>query len=109
MHQAGSQRGSLREQPWAGNVRELENCIRRALVVEGGDIVLREHLGFDELSTGGTGVPRGDEAERADLERLLLRHTGSVSHAAEELGLSRQALYRKMEKHGITLERRPKD
>jgi transcriptional regulator of acetoin/glycerol metabolism len=32
-----------------------------------------------------------------------------VSHAAEELGLSRQAFYRKMEKHGITLERRPKD
>ena len=48
-------------------------------------------------------------AEKAALEALLVRHEGRVSQAAEELGLSRQAFYRKMEKLGITLERRPKD
>ncbi len=38
-----------------------------------------------------------------------MKHAGRVSQAAEELGLSRQALYRRMERLGITLERRPRD
>lgn len=107
-----SARRALLAHPWPGNVRELENRIRRALLVESGDLLGREHLGFDEIlpaSSGPGARPPGDETERAALEALLLRNAGSVSHAAEELGLSRQALYRKMEKHGITLERRPKD
>jgi DNA-binding NtrC family response regulator len=101
---------------WPGNVRELENRVRRAVLVESGDVLSREDLGFEDAAASSTSAtaaaaarPRTDEAERAALEALLLRHAGSVSHAAEELGLSRQAFYRKMEKHGITLERRPKD
>ncbi|MEO8585581.1 MAG: sigma-54 dependent transcriptional regulator [Acidobacteriota bacterium] len=101
-------RRALLSHPWPGNVRELENRIRRAVLVENGESLSREALGFDEPSANPE-RPRGDEAERAALEALLLRHAGSVSHAAEELGLSRQAFYRKMEKLGITLERRPKD
>ncbi len=103
-------RRALLAHPWPGNVRELENRIRRAILVEGSDVLGRSPLGFDEPASAGPAArPRGDDAERAALEALLLRHAGSVSHAAEELGLSRQAFYRKMEKQGITLERRPKD
>ena len=105
---SASARRALLTHSWPGNVRELENRIRRAVLVESGESLSREALGFDEPSAGPE-RPRGDEAERAALEALLLRHAGSVSHAAEELGLSRQAFYRKMEKLGITLERRPKD
>ena len=46
--------------------------------------------------------------ERAQIEIALLNANGSVSRAAEALGVSRQALYRRMEKLGIMIERRPK-
>jgi DNA-binding NtrC family response regulator len=94
---------------WPGTVRELENRLRRALLVEGGHVLDPASLGFGERA-GSTAEPgRTDSAERAVLESVIVRHEGRVSQAAEELGLSRQALYRKMEKLGITLERRPRD
>ncbi|MEO7794033.1 MAG: helix-turn-helix domain-containing protein, partial [Thermoanaerobaculia bacterium] len=48
------------------------------------------------------------ESERAAIEEALLRASGVVAKAAAELGLSRQALYRRMERLGIVLERRPR-
>jgi len=48
-------------------------------------------------------------AERLKIERALADAGGVVAKAAESLGLSRQALYRKMEKHGLTVERRLKE
>ena len=42
-------------------------------------------------------------SEKQQIEKMLVKHTGVIKHAAEELGLSRQALYRRIEKHGITL------
>ena len=103
---------------WPGNVRELENRTRRALLVESGGVLDPASLGFGEAAIGSGAKPRrdggevrevGEGAERTALEALLVRHEGRVSQAAEEMGLSRQAFYRKMEKLGITLERRPKD
>ena len=49
-----------------------------------------------------------DRAERARIEEVLLATQGQVSEAAARLGLSRQALYRRMERLGIVLERRPR-
>jgi DNA-binding NtrC family response regulator len=99
---------------WPGNVRELENRVRRALLVQADDVLDPESLGFGEAASGSAARLRpdgrdGEGAERAALEALLVRHGGHVTQAAEELGLSRQAFYRKMEKLGITLERRPRD
>ncbi|MEO8055669.1 MAG: sigma-54 dependent transcriptional regulator [Acidobacteriota bacterium] len=94
---------------WPGNVRELENRLRRALVVEGGEVLDPAALGFGDRAQPGPDPARPDAAERAALESVIVKHEGRVSQAAEELGLSRQALYRKMEKLGITLERRPRD
>ena len=51
-------------------------------------------------------IDDGDEGKR--LERVLARHSGVVAHAAAELGLSRQALYRRLRRHGLELERRIK-
>ena len=54
------------------------------------------------------GASAAGDPERASIEEALLKASGVVSKAAAEMGLSRQALYRRMERLGIVLERRPK-
>jgi DNA-binding NtrC family response regulator len=90
---------------WPGNVRELQNRVQRAIALTTGDTITATDLGF-----GSAGEARTDEVplERTQIEMALLNANGSVSRAAEALGLSRQSLYRRMEKLGIVLERRPK-
>ncbi len=103
---------ALRRYSWPGNVRELENRIRRAMLVHGagpidaGDLDLPEEGSRDE---GASVLPAGPaHEERRQIEKALERADGVVSRAAEVMGLSRQALYRKMSRLGIVLERRPK-
>jgi DNA-binding NtrC family response regulator len=101
-------RAALVGHSWPGNVRELANRVQRATLVAAGS-----ELGPGDLGLGASaGLPApGDlssPGEREELEQLLVETGGRVSHAAERLGLSRQALYRRMERLGITLERRPK-
>ena len=68
-----------------------------------------EDLGLGGEPAAAAAAGRGHGADdRRRIEQLLLETGGSVSQAAERLGLSRQALYRRMEKLGISLERRPK-
>ena len=96
-------REALLAHDWPGNVRELENRLQRALVTASGDTIAPNDLGLGESAP----VPMSDEKQQI-AERLRHFH-GSVSQAAKSLGLSRQALYRKMERLGIVLERRPKE
>jgi len=98
-------RQALLAHDWPGNVRELQNRILRATALAAGDVLTPADLGLAGDSTGRTeDVPY----ERTQIETALLNANGSVSRAAEELGLSRQALYRRMEKLGIVLERKPR-
>ena len=92
---------------WPGNVRELQNRLQRARLVATGPVITPEDLGLD---TGAMSVAAPVVAgnERQALEDLLRTHGGSVSRVAEALGLSRQALYRRMERLGVSLERRPR-
>ena len=92
---------------WPGNVRELQNRLQRARLVATGPVITPEDLGLD---TGAMSVaaPVVASNERQALEDLLRTHGGSVSRVAEALGLSRQALYRRMERLGVSLERRPR-
>jgi len=106
---------------WPGNVRELENRAKRAFLVRSGASVGAEDLGFNSASpsmpapapaeTENTAIaitaPARD-AEYAEIQSALLEARGMVSRAAAQLGISRQALYRRMERLGIELERRPK-
>jgi DNA-binding NtrC family response regulator len=104
---------SLLGHRWAGNVRELQNRMHRAtLTCAGGRIELSD-LDLEPPSTGPASreatLPLGPlDAERQRIEHALLEADGVVSRVAEQLGLSRQALYRKMDKLGIVLERRPR-
>ena len=105
-------RQALLAHGWPGNVRELQNRIQRAAVVRPEGEVQPDDLGLE-----GSGAPAPEpeapggvelEAERALLEATLERTRGVISRAAAELGLSRQALYRRMERAGVALERRPR-
>jgi len=99
---------ALLSHAWPGNVRELFNRIQRAALVAAGETLTPADLGLapDESSGSTSAEP---EEERSLLQEALKRHEGSVSGAAEEMGLSRQAFYRKMERLGIVMERRPRD
>ena len=102
-------RAALVEYAWPGNVRELMNRIQRATLIASGHTLSADDLA---LETGtpppADADPETSAGERGEIERLLLDSGGSVSRAAARLGMSRQALYRKMEKLGIVLERRPR-
>jgi DNA-binding NtrC family response regulator len=89
---------------WPGNVRELQNRITRAVVVSGGAAIDAAMLGLAAEPLAA----RECALERRDIELAILNAAGSVSRAASALGISRQALYRRMEKLGIVLERRPR-
>jgi transcriptional regulator of acetoin/glycerol metabolism len=101
---AASERALLAH-PWPGNVRELFNSIQRAALVARGETIEPADLGLS-AAVADASSPAGTPEERAVVEETLKRHEGSVSRAAEELGLSRQAFYRKMDRLGIVLERR---
>jgi DNA-binding NtrC family response regulator len=91
---------ALRAHPWPGNVRELRHAVERALLmargrrIEAGDLGLRRRedgsARLDELTL--------EEAERLMIEKALDRYQGNVSRAAEALGLSRSALYRRLQR-----------
>ena len=99
---------------WPGNVRELENRIQRAtLVAQGGEISdVGLGLADEALSDSSSGIraafTSGEEVERRQLMLVLEEEEGVVSRAAERLGISRQALYRKMARLGVDVERRPR-
>jgi DNA-binding NtrC family response regulator len=98
---------ALRAHDWPGNVRELMNRVQRGTLVATGAELTPADLGFG----GGPPLPVGPSGpgnERQRLEQILIESGGQVSRAAQRLGLSRQALYRRMEKLGISLERRPR-
>ena len=105
---------ALRRHAWPGNVREVENRARRAVLVGGNsrvgsaDLDLPDAPGAAPVVSQDGSEAANDAGERRRVEEALTRAEGMVSRAAEELGLSRQALYRKMSRLGIVLERRPR-
>ena len=83
--------------PWPGNVRELQNTIRRACLLSGSRVIEAATLNLS-AAPGGREEP---ELDRPAVEQALARAGGVIAHAARDLGLSRQALYRRMEKLGL--------
>jgi DNA-binding NtrC family response regulator len=88
---------------WPGNVRELDHAVERAVLMAQGETIRAVDLG---LRAGREGPPRLEEMSLEDVEALLIkkalaRFNGNVSHAANTLGLSRSALYRRMKRYGL--------
>ena len=93
---------ALLAHPWPGNVRELKNVMARArLLATGSDIGVAD-LGLPPAAANANGTAPPDvEPDRDAISGALARAHGVVAQAAAELGLSRQALYRRMERLGI--------
>jgi len=92
-------REALVNYPWPGNVRELKNAIERAALLSADGVITPEQLNLPQHATT---VQRNlDEPSREAVEAALGKAGGVVSRAAQSLGLSRQALYRRMERYGL--------
>ena len=93
----------LRSHGWPGNVRELEHAVERAVLMARGDHIQPEDLGLTRRSDAAAQMDQLtlDEAERLLIEKALDRNEGNVSKAADDLGLSRSALYRRLQRYGI--------
>ena len=93
----------LGEHPWPGNIRELDHAIERAVLMAQGTTVRTGDLGLRTTREAGL---RLDDMSLEEVESLLIqkamaRYHGNVSHAAKALGLSRSALYRRLQRHGL--------
>ncbi|HYC35020.1 MAG TPA: sigma-54 dependent transcriptional regulator [Usitatibacter sp.] len=88
---------ALQRHVWPGNVRELKNVMQRASLLAKGSVITAADLGLPSAPVAETeGV-----VDRHAIEDALARNAGVVAQAAADLGLSRQALYRRMERLGI--------
>jgi DNA-binding NtrC family response regulator len=100
----------LQAQPWPGNVRQLRQCLERAVLVSGRDVLEPGDL-ETTATTESKGPPRDslppvgsmtlDEIERAMIVKSMRHHHGNLTKVAASLGMSRPALYRRLEKYGI--------
>jgi DNA-binding NtrC family response regulator len=93
----------LKKYPWPGNVRELQHSIERALIMADSNTLqesdfLFSRKGNEAISSDTLNL---DEVERAAVVKAIQLHNGNISKAAEELGLTRASLYRRMEKYGL--------
>ena len=91
---------ALQRHAWPGNVRELRNAVQRAALLARSNVIAASDLALPPgtLDTTSNG---GDEPDRASIEAALERNGGVLAQAAADLGLSRQALYRRLDRLGI--------
>ena len=94
---------AMSSHPWPGNVRELDHVIQRGVLMASGSLVSAIDLG---LQSRREAAPPMDEMSLEDVERTLIKKSleragGNVSDAAKTLGLSRSAMYRRLQKHGL--------
>lgn len=95
---------ALHEHSWPGNVRELDHAVERGVLLSPGPTVRAADLGLRPPATGPTSRLEEmslDDVERHLIQRTLGRFDGNVSQAAKALGLSRSAMYRRLQKHGL--------
>lgn len=94
---------ALMEHAWPGNVRELDHVVERAVLMAQGSMIKPGDLG---LRSGRESAPRLDDMSLEEVERFLIKKTlarfdGNAKKAAEVMGLSRSAFYRRLEKYGL--------
>jgi two-component system NtrC family response regulator len=104
LHFAPDAMAAIEAYPWPGNVREMENCIKRAVIMADGNTIVADDLGLPD--TDATEEPLNlrqvrDEAEYKAIVKALARTDGNIVKASEVLGISRPTMYDLMGRHGI--------
>ena len=94
---------AIEAHPWTGNVRELENCVKRAVIMAEGTIIGPGDLGLNaEVRSEDLNLRQvRDSAEKQAVMRVLGRTDGNMSKAAEMLGISRPTLYELLDRFGL--------
>ena len=93
---------------WPGNIRELQHSIERAVIMSNHNVLQPEDLFLQKMGQAEKSEENVslDHLNIEDVERILIRkalqkHNGHITRAAEELGLTRSSLYRRLEKYGL--------
>jgi transcriptional regulator of acetoin/glycerol metabolism len=92
---------ALLRHDWPGNVRELKNTMQRVALLQPPGVVGVDQLGLPARRVAAMPSRTAEEPDREAIAAALARADGVVAQAAADLGLSRQALYRRMERFGI--------
>ncbi|HKB79619.1 MAG TPA: sigma-54 dependent transcriptional regulator [Thermoanaerobaculia bacterium] len=101
----------LKSQAWPGNIRQLRQAIERAVLMHDRLQLDVEHFAPGDAVARGSALPEPgamtlDEIEKAMIAKSMKHYDGNISRVAEALGLSRAALYRRLEKYGMAAEGR---
>jgi two-component system response regulator HydG len=93
----------LKRYAWPGNIRELQHAIERAVIMTDSSSLQETDFLFSRslTSSPSANTLNLDEVEKAAIAKALQMHSGNISKAADELGLTRASLYRRMEKYGL--------
>jgi DNA-binding NtrC family response regulator len=95
---------AMQAHAWPGNVRELQHAVERAVLLARSGLISSDDLGLGAATPGSAADLAGmtmDDAERYLIQQALARHDGNVVQAAESLGMSRSALYRRIQHYGL--------
>ena len=96
--------GALKKHSWPGNIRELQHAVERAAILADHDELNANDFAFlrrTESSSSEFDNFNLENIEAWAIKNAIKKHNGNISHAAKELGLSRGAMYRRMEKYGL--------
>jgi two-component system response regulator HydG len=93
----------LKRYAWPGNIRELQHAIERAVIMTDSSSLQESDFLFSRPVSSSTSLEtlNLDEVEKAAIVKALSLYSGNISKAADELGLTRASLYRRMEKYGL--------
>jgi DNA-binding NtrC family response regulator len=95
---------ALEAYSWPGNIRELENALQQTVLLNAEPVVLLRHL---PKAIQGRSADLGEATEQSKIYRVLGKHGYNYTRAAQELGISRVWLYKKLKKYGIVRQPRP--
>ena len=106
-----SAQAALESGHWSGNIRELQNCIEKAVILSEGSVLTSKDIQIDARS--GSGIPESASSvipgltrnlmqdEETQVREAMARCNGNISAAAKLLGVSRPTMYAKLKKYGL--------
>jgi two-component system NtrC family response regulator len=104
LHFAPDALAAIEAYAWPGNVREMENCIKRAVIMADGNTIVADDLGLPDVDSVEEPLNLRqvrDEAEHKAIVKALARADGNIVKASEMLGISRPTMYDLMGRHGV--------